>query len=139
MPDLSTLLLLWLVPGGEQTEAMKARKAQLDDKNRGKSTGQVALVFGAAALATLAAGVALEQSGDGLAQHLHMTGVLFGATVLAQAHRTDIYLAGLGVLLTTVYIYGLVFRPRRLFLHMGADSLIVLYALGIAGLFTIAN
>ena len=179
-------------PGGEQTDAMKARKAQADDKNRGKSTAQVALVFGIAALVTLAAGVALEQTGDGLAQHLHMTGVLFGATVLAaatslpelstglasiklgdyqlamsdifggnaflptlfllatllsgeavlpQAHRTDIYLAGLGVLLTTVYVYGLIFRPRRLFLRMGADSLIVLalYALGIAGLFTIAN
>lgn len=179
-------------PGGEQTDAMKSSKAKSEEKNKDKSTLRVGLVFGAAALVTLAAGFALEQSGNGLAQHLHMTGVLFGATVLAaatslpelstglasiklgdyqlamsdifggnaflptlfllatmlsgqavlpQAHRTDIYLAGLGVLLTTVYIYGLVFRPRRLFLHMGADSLIVLvlYALGIAGLFTIAN
>jgi len=67
--------------------------------------------------------------------------LLSGEAVLPQAHRTDIYLAGLGVLLTTVYIYGLIFRPRRLLLNMGADSLIVLvlYALGVLGLFTIAN
>ena len=106
---------------------------------------------------TLAAGVALEQSGDAIAKHIHMTGVLFGAIVLAaatslpevstglaaaklkdyglvvgdifggnaflpvlfvvatallgsavlpQAQSSDIYLAGLGMLLTTVYIIG---------------------------------
>ena len=140
----------------------------------------------------MTAGVALESSGEGLAAHIHMTGVLFGATVLAaatslpevstglasiklgdyqlamsdifggnaflpvlflvatlisgqavlpQAKNTDIYLAGLGILLTTVYLTGLIFRPRRLFLRMGADSLVVLvlYAVGIAGLFAIAR
>ena len=179
-------------PGGERTEDMNSRKKKADEKNKGKSTAGIAAVFGAAALVTLAAGVVLEQSGDGIAKHLHMTGVLFGATVLAaatslpelstgiasikmgdyqlavsdifggnaflpvlfllatllsgqavlpQAQRTDIYLAGLGILLTAVYIYGLIFRPGRLFLRMGADSLtvMILYALGIAGLFAISN
>ena len=179
-------------PGGEQTAEMKSRKAKAAHKNKGKSTVQIAAVFGAASLVTLAAGVALEQSSDGIARHLHMTGVLFGATILAaatslpelstgtasiklgdyslaisdifggnaflpvlfllatalsgqavlpQAQKTDIYLAGLGVLLTAVYVYGLIFRPNRLFLRMGADSLIVLilYVVGVAGLFAISG
>jgi cation:H+ antiporter len=46
------------------------------------------------------------------------------------------YLIGLGVLLTGVYIFGLIFRPRRTVLRMGLDSLVVLalYLLGTAGL-----
>ena len=179
-------------PGGEQTGDMKARKKKAAEKSQGQSTLKIAAIFGLASLVTLAAGVALAQSSEGIARHLHMTGVLFGATILAaatslpelstgiasvktgdyslaisdifggnaflpvlflpatlisgqavlpQAQRTDIYLAGLGVLLSAVYIYGLIFRPGRLFLRMGADSLVVLvlYALGIAGLFAISN
>ena len=179
-------------PGGEQTETMKARKQKAAEKDQNRSTLKIAGVFGLASLVTLAAGVVLEQSSGGIARHLHMTGVLFGATMLAaatalpelstglasiksgeyslaisdifggnaflpvlflpatlisgqavlpQAQKTDIYLAGLGVLLSAVYVYGLVFRPNRLFLRMGADSLVVLilYALGIAGLFAVSS
>ena len=179
-------------PGGEETGAMKARKAKAAEKNKGQSTAKIVSIFGLASLVTLAAGVALEQSSDGIARHLHMTGVLFGATILAaatslpelstgiasiksgnyslaisdifggnaflpvlflpatllsgqavlpQAQKTDIYMAGLGVLLTTVYIYGLIFRPNRLFLRMGADSLVVLvlYIAGVVGLFAISG
>ncbi len=179
-------------PGGEETGDMKARKKKAAEKNRGQSTAKIAAMFGLASLVTLAAGVALEQSSDGIARHLHMTGVLFGATILAaatslpelstgiasvksgdynlaisdifggnaflpvlflpatllsgqavlpQAQKTDIYLAGLGVLLTAVYVYGLVFRPGCLILRMGADSLVVLvlYALGVVGLFAISG
>jgi len=32
----------------------------------------------------------------------------------------------LGMLLTVVYIFGLIFRPRRQFARMGIDSVIVL-------------
>jgi len=179
-------------PGGEQTSDMKQRKESEEEKDQKAGTAKTIAVFLAASLVTLAAGVVLEQSGNGIAQHIHMTGVLFGATVLAaatslpevstglasiklgdynlaisdifggnaflpvlfllatllsgqavlpQAKNTDIYLAGLGILLTAVYLYGLVFRPKRLFLRMGADSLIVLalYILGVAGLFAIAR
>lgn len=179
-------------PGGEQTADMKQHKQHEEEKDKKAGTGKTIGVFLFASVVTLAAGVALEQSGVGIAGHIHMTGVLFGATVLAaatslpevstglasiklgdyqlaisdifggnaflpvlfllatllsgqavlpQAKNTDIYLAGLGILLTTVYLFGLIFRPRRLLLRMGADSLIVLllYVLGIVGLFAIAR
>jgi cation:H+ antiporter len=156
------------------------------------STLRATTIFGVAAVATLASGYALEQSGEQIAGHIGLTGVLFGSTILAaatalpelstgitsvrlgdtqlaisdifggnaflpvlflvaalisgtpvlpQAHNSDIYLTGLGILLTTVYISGLIFRPKRTFLRIGPDSLavVILYALGIAGLFAIAG
>jgi cation:H+ antiporter len=145
------------------------------------------VIFGVAAVVTLAAGVALERSSEKLAQHAGMSGTLFAATVLAAATAlpevstglssvrlgdyqlavsdifggnaflptlfllasvlagtavlpaaasTDIYLTGLGGLLTVVYMVGLIFRPRRLLGVLGIDSAVVvaLYALGIVGL-----
>jgi cation:H+ antiporter len=49
------------------------------------STARAGVAFAAAAVATLAAGYALEQSGDQIAGHIGLTGVLFGSTVLAAA------------------------------------------------------
>jgi cation:H+ antiporter len=68
-------------------------------------------------------------------------GLIAGHAVLPQARATDIYLTGLGALLTAVYIVGLIFRPRRQLWVMGADSwaVVVLYALGVAGLVAIAR
>jgi cation:H+ antiporter len=182
-----------VAPGG-QTEPMahsKQKKTDAADR-RGWSTRRAALLFAVAAGVTLVGGVVLERSGERIAGHLGMTGVLFGATILAaatalpevstglasiklgdyqlavsdifggnaflpvlflvasllsgtavlpQAQATDIYLTGLGVLLTVVYLYGLVFRPRRQVLRMGVDSLtvLVLYGIGIAGLVAIAR
>lgn len=154
-------------------------------------TGRSILVFLVAAAATLGAGVALERSGDAIAGHIGLSGVLFGATFLAlatalpeistgltsvkqgdyklafsdifggnaflpvlflaavlisgkpvlpQAHATDIYLTAVAILLTLVYMLGLIFRPKRKILGMGLDSLVVLvlYLLGVAGLFAVA-
>jgi cation:H+ antiporter len=179
-------------PGGQEgRDKARTHKAQHADK-QGHSTARIALVFAAAAVVTLVAGVLLERSGDRIAGHIGLSGVLFGATVLAastaipeiatgltsvklgdyrlafsdifggnaflpvlfllasllsgqavlpQAQTTDIYLAGLGILLTAVYLYGLIFRPRRRVFGMGIDSLVVLilYAVGIAGLFAVAH
>ena len=51
----------------------------------GLSTAWVATIFGLACLVTLAAGVALEESGNVLANRLGVNGVIFGATILAGA------------------------------------------------------
>ncbi len=69
-----------------------------------------------------------------------MASLLSGVAVLPQAHDTDIYLTGLGILLTTVYIYGLIFRPRRRILRIGVDSatVLVLYLIGLLGLLAVA-
>ncbi len=67
--------------------------------------------------------------------------LLSGQEVLPQAKNTDIYLASLGALLTAVYIYGLIFRPKRQILSLGIDSFVVLlmYIVGTIGLFTIVR
>ena len=64
-----------------------------------------------------------------------------GTNVLQVARKADMYLAGLGILLTVVYLGGLIFRPRRQILRMGIDSLCVLllYALGMVGLLFVSR
>jgi cation:H+ antiporter len=156
------------------------------------ATGKAAGIFVIAAAATLAGGIGLERSGEHNAPPIGLTGVVFGATILAaatalpelctglasvkledyqlavsdifggnaflpvlfllanvlsgravlpQAQDTDIFLTALGILLTTIYIAGLIFRPRRQVLWMGLDSaaVTVTYALGIVGLFVVAR
>jgi cation:H+ antiporter len=49
------------------------------------STARVVAIFGLACLVTLGAGVALEVSGNDLANKMSLNGVIFGATVLAAA------------------------------------------------------
>jgi len=158
---------------------------------KGVSIQTVILVFAFCSLITLVAGVGLEISGDAIAKNIGMTGVLFGATILAattalpevstglasmklkdyqmamsdifggnaflpvlflvatvlsgksvlpQAHKTDIYLTGLAILLTIIYTCGLIFRPRKQFLWMGVDSFLVMivYLIGLLGLFVIS-
>ncbi|MGI9155093.1 MAG: hypothetical protein ACR2FG_00405, partial [Marmoricola sp.] len=67
--------------------------------------------------------------------------IISGKSVLPQAHPSDIYLTALAMLLTLVYATGLVFRPRRRIARMGLDSIavLVLYLLGLAGLFALAT
>ncbi|MBT2566230.1 sodium:calcium antiporter [Arthrobacter sp. ISL-85] len=187
------------LPWHEQGEAPQSQpepkghskaKAQ-HNSSKTHSTGASVAIFAGAAIATLIAGVALEESGSAAADQIGLSGVLFGATVLAlatslpeistglasvrqgdyklavsdifggnaflpvlfllavlisgkavlpQAQATDIYLTALAVLLTVVYLLGLLFRPQRRIARMGTDSLIVLvlYAVGIAGLFAVA-
>lgn len=88
------------------------------------------LTFGLAAAVTLIAGVVLERSGDAIADHVGPSGVLFGATVLPAAQRTDIYLTALGIVLTLIYAAGLVFRPRHRIARLGVDSLAVVIPYG---------
>ncbi|QEN15046.1 sodium:calcium antiporter [Mycolicibacterium sp. ELW1] len=67
-------------PPGHSTAANEKTAAQ-----RGMGTGRAVAVFGVAALATLIAGVLIERSGEEVFGRWGMSGVLFGATVLAAA------------------------------------------------------
>ncbi len=62
-----------------------------------------------------------------------------GQAILPGAHKSDLYLTGLAMLLTSVYVWGMIFKPKKQFLGMGIDSFIVLilYLIGIAGLFAV--
>jgi cation:H+ antiporter len=175
-------------PGGQSRRTERQKRERDDAKKR--STAWALILFLIAAVATLIAGVVLQQTSETISKQLGMTSVVFGATILAaitalpevstgfaavrlgdnklaisdifggnaflpviflvatlvsgkavlpKATKPDMYLTGLGMLLTAVYIYGLIFRPRRQIARMGIDSLVVLvlYVLGIAGLFAI--
>ena len=156
------------------------------------STARVAGLFGAACAVTLGAGVALEMTGNALADRVGVNGVIFGATVLATATALpeissgvaavalddhalavgDIFggnafqvtlflvadlvagkavlpaagpqnawLAALGVALTMVYCFGIIARPTHTRARLGPDSwvAIVIFGLGVAGLFYVAT
>ncbi|MGI8449902.1 MAG: sodium:calcium antiporter, partial [Streptosporangiaceae bacterium] len=62
--------------------------------------------------------------------------VVSGKAVLPNAHASDIYLTGLGALLTVIYMAGLIFRPQHQHARLGVDSIAVLavYLVGVAGL-----
>lgn len=212
-PDVVAIAVLWAVgllllnrarrglPWHDEGDAPAAQpeprghsreKKERRASDAGVSTGRAALVFSIAAIATLVAGVVIERSGEAFFGRLGLSGVLFGATILAAAtalpevstgltstwmgdyqlaisdifggnaflpvlfllatllsgapilpaaHKSDIYLTALGIVLTIVYMVGLIFRPRRLRLRMGIDSLavLVIYAIGILGLATISS
>ncbi|WP_342647901.1 hypothetical protein [Mucilaginibacter sp. CSA2-8R] len=70
-----------------------------------------------------------------------LAALLSGKAPLPQAQNTDIFLTSLAIILTAIYICGMIFRPRKLILNMGIDSLLVLttYFFGILGLLIIAH
>lgn len=175
-------------PGAQEKPMGHSKQAKAERMGLSRA----AWIFGAGAAVTLAAGVVLEQSGEEIAGHLGLSGVVFGATILAaatalpevstgiesvhlgdyqlavsdifggnaflpvlfllagllsgsavlpQAQSTDIYLTALGIVLTVVYLWGLITRPHRLILRMGVDSaaVLALYAVGIVGLIAVNN
>lgn len=70
-----------------------------------------------------------------------LASLISGKAVLPMAQKSDLYLTGLGMLLTTIYIYGLIFRGRKQIFWMGIDSFVVLiaYFIGMAGLVFIGS
>jgi cation:H+ antiporter len=161
-------------------------------EQQGMSTRRALVTFAVAAVVTLAGGVALERLSESISKQIGLSGVLFGATILAaatalpevstglqslklrdyqlavsdifggnaflpvlflpatiisgsavlpQAHDSDVYLTALAILLTVVYLWGLVFRPKRQWWGFGPDSVAVvaLYALGITGLIFVSH
>jgi cation:H+ antiporter len=73
-------------PGSQEKPRGHSRAAKEHDATRRHvSTTRAASVFGVAALLTLIAGVSIERSGESFFGNLGLSGVLFGATVLAAA------------------------------------------------------
>ena len=72
---------------GGKDQQRRGDQDQQGQSQQGKQQGtaRVGLIFGVAALATLVAGVVLERSGGVLADRFGLSGVLFGATILAAA------------------------------------------------------
>jgi cation:H+ antiporter len=182
---------LGVLPDSQKEERGHSKKKKYDSAiKKGTSIKKVVLIFALCSLITLVAGVGLAVSGDAIAKQIGMTGVIFGATILAAvtslpeistglasmklkdyqmamsdifggnaflpvlfmlatvisgksvlplAQKTDIYLTGLAILLTIIYIIGLMFRPRKQLLWMGIDSFLVMivYLIGLLGLFLI--
>ena len=68
-----------------------------------------------------------------------MASLIGGDAILPNLKSTDIYLTTLGILLTGIYMVGMVLHSKKQFYRMGIDSFIVLivYIIGIWGLFTL--
>ncbi|MGI8608034.1 MAG: sodium:calcium antiporter [Candidatus Dormibacteria bacterium] len=181
--------LPWRTTREDAPDAGRKRRAK---KRKPRPIAVTLVIFGAAAVATLAAGIGLEESGNAIANQIHLNGAVFGGTVLAaatalpelstglaavriedfelavsdifggnaflpvlffpatllagesvlgKAAKTDVFLAVLGILLTAIYVYGLVLRPKRQYLRLGPDSIAVLtlYLVGIAGLVVVSR
>jgi cation:H+ antiporter len=73
------------MPGSRPGRGRVEKRQEQAHPYAGASTARVATVFGVACTVTLAAGVALEESGNLLANRMGVNGVIFGATVLAGA------------------------------------------------------
>lgn len=70
-----------------------------------------------------------------------LAGVVSGEAMISGLTRTDIYLAALGIIVTCLYLMGLVLRSHSTIARMGYDSLLVIivYAAGVLGLMLVAG
>lgn len=66
--------------------------------------------------------------------------IISGEAVIPTLSNSDMYLTGLGILLTCIYMVGMVLHSKRQIFLMGVDSFCVLltYILGLVGLWAIA-
>ncbi|MGO4691619.1 sodium:calcium antiporter [Glaciibacter sp. 2TAF33] len=103
-PDVVLIAVIWVVglflvhragrglpwhEDGKAPDTMTAgasgHRTRKHDDGKKMSTAKASIIFAVSALATLAAGVVLEQAGDAAAKQIGLSGVLFGATLLALA------------------------------------------------------
>ncbi|HET9028606.1 MAG TPA: hypothetical protein VFN49_00385 [Candidatus Aquilonibacter sp.] len=89
--EIGILLLwlfgVWLTAQNDDREAWRAGHEHIMEQApamvRHCSIGKAAVLFGVGAIATLLCGLALEQSSVELATRFHLSGVIFGATILS--------------------------------------------------------
>jgi hypothetical protein len=72
----------WAVVVKVALEGTHPGKGEAQARQGRISTGRVGVLFGISALVTLAGGIVLEASGEAVASHIGMSGVLFGAAIL---------------------------------------------------------
>lgn len=62
--------------------------------------------------------------------------IISGDAILPSLKTSDMYLTCIGIILTGIYMAGMIIRPRKQYLYMGIDSIIVLlvYIVSLAGL-----
>lgn len=77
--------LPWKKQDLPETGSGGKKESSSEQKSPQKSTAKATGIFILCSLLTLVAGVALESSGDAIAGHFNMNGLIFGATVLALA------------------------------------------------------
>jgi cation:H+ antiporter len=67
--------------------------------------------------------------------------LLAGTPVIVAAHRSDVWLGGLGLLMSGIAAAAIIARPKKTFLWLGVDSiaLVVIYAVGIVFLTRVIN
>ena len=70
-----------------------------------------------------------------------MAALIGGESILPGLKVSDIYLTSVGILLTTIYMIGMLFHSKKQFFRMGIDSIVVLllYIASIVGLVYINN
>lgn len=71
---------------------------------------------------------------------LLMGSLISGQTIMKTIGTFDVYLTALGIILTAVYMIGLIIKSKRQYFNMGYDSIaiLIIYILGIFGLNLIA-
>jgi cation:H+ antiporter len=174
---------------GETTESSKSDE---EAAGQGQSTRRTIMLFVIASIATLMAGVALEQTGNQLADNFGINGVLFGATFLALATalpeissgitgvrmgrytlvfgdmfggnafqltlflladlvagqpvlpyegKSNAWIGLVGLLMTAVFVVGIMLRPSKRYARLGPDSWVVtaIYVLGLWGLLIVSS
>jgi cation:H+ antiporter len=173
-------------------EAAEASGSNEEAASQGQSTRRTIILFVIASIATLIAGVALEQSGNQLADNFGINGVLFGATFLSLATalpeissgitgvrmgrytlvfgdmfggnafqltlflladivagqpvlpfegKANAWIGLVGLLMTAVFVVGIMLRPSKRSARLGPDSWVVtaIYLLGLWGLLIVSQ
>jgi cation:H+ antiporter len=174
--------------GGTTTTSPEGETAS----GKGQKATRAIIIFVLASIATLIAGVLLEQSGNALADSLGINGVLFGATFLSLATalpeissgitgvrmrrytmvfgdmfggnafqltlfiladlvagqpvlpyegKSNAWIGAVGLVMTVIFVGGIMLRPRRRYAGLGPDSWVVslLYVLGLLGLVIVSQ